>query len=257
MIRTSVLTVALALFTGSFAFAQTTFGGTVQGAFVNPSNGSVEGLGTNRVVFLGSPDGALSFTGNTGVSATPTPFLLGLVEYSPGGETPDSMNFRLGFDTSNPDGSSSISYFCPVITTEKTGEPGQRTSSLVFGGSKWTSQIGNDNYTLRLEGVTTTTTWDPAEALETVQGVIGETTGLGYVWASLTLAPEGTQAQGDGSIGCGFNEDDDCGCHCNEPPPGVPEPATWVMLATAFCGFGLWSRSRRIATSAAASGNAV
>lgn len=224
----SVLIFCSAAFAQSFQFQE--------GAFVNPSNGNILGLGTGNILFQGSPEGTLSFTANSGVSASSSPFLLGRIDFAPGGETPNTLQFRLGFDTSLPDGSNAMRYFCPPLTSVRSGELGFREVALLFSGSTWTSDIDGTNHTLSLLGVTSDTTWDPDRNLFAVQGVVGESIGNGFVWATLGTSPPGTAADGDGSIGCGF-EPDDCGCHC-DPPSQVPEPATWMLAGLGLLVFG-------------------
>jgi hypothetical protein len=248
MIRSISVLVVLVFACASFAQVSS-FDGPVNGAFINPTTGVVIGLGTNDIQMLGSPDGQLTFTGNA--NATPSSggrFLVGRLDFSAGGATPESLTLRLGFDAQRPNGTSTAVYFCTPFTSSFSGEPGFRTVNLDFGESRWTSRIGTENYTLEVEGITRTETWDEDSARDFLQGVVGGSPRTGFVWATLNVAEPGTQAQSDGSIGCGFEEPNDCGCNC-QPPSQVPEPTTWAMILSVLAFAGVYAAYRRMAVS--------
>lgn len=205
----------------SSAFSQTIFSGSVGGVFTNPREGDVDGAGTNVIVFPGTVlNGELRFTPAASYTAGTEPFLLGRFDFQAVGTSVSGLTFNVTLGTQNADGSTGSVDFCLDMPIVQVGEPGFREIQLLFDPNEThTSAVNGTPYTFAYAGITPTE--ERADEVYNALGSIADVqAGSGYLWATVVQAPAGTPI------------DPDCGCiDCNQPPPGVPEPATAILAA--------------------------
>jgi hypothetical protein len=207
------------------ASAQTTqFNGTLDGTFTRAVGGNVSGVGTSTLQFNGSTTGTFTFTPAATYAAFDQPFLLGKIDFDAGGNSPSNITFTLSLDATFPDGRRGRVDFGPNLEVEQFAESSYRLQTAFFTGSD-TTTVGRSEYTLHLDRVTPTTTYDP-NAPRLITDDNGPGTSEGFVWAKITQRNLPYPP-------------------CHEPHP-VPEPATWVMALLGMVGLGgmVWLKKR-------------
>lgn len=220
--------VALILVSSPLLAQQST--GSVRFSFSAVEGTEAEGIGTTSVRFTGSEQiGVLSIELSPNIQPSTTPFLLGRVEFLPGGTFPGSVTFEMAADVFAADCDPVTLKFNPSITFSQFTEPGYQEQQAIF--SKDTPSrltLDGNDYTFGFAGLSTSTTFDPNGG-DTIAAVLGNGPSSAYLFGSI-----------DRDLP--FTQPENCNCH----PPGVPEPSTCLLLAVA-AAVGYVHRRKRIA----------
>ncbi len=174
-------------------------------------------------------DGA-TFTAAGGYANGDQPFLLGTVDFTPGGSTAAYV-FTAGLEVAAADGTPLMAFFnTPVpATAHELTLAGMPSDAAIVDGKP---------YHLDLLGVTATGVFDHPTTTLTATG---DDSSTGYLWAKVSESPTlGGEPIYTTTGGHTMHD------HCHE----TPEPSAWMLAAGAVVG-GLgwnWNRRRTVAT---------
>ncbi len=205
-----------------------------RGTFIDPVGGNASGLGTPSVQFIdGSPTGSLTFTASADIHPATTPFLLGRIDFTAGTANPSSITFQVTADVFDRNCAPSTLAFTPKIRFEEFSEPGLTDRTAIFSpANSSTVNFDGSNYTFAFAGLSASTEWN-AQYGDSLGATVGQNGNSAYLFATLDPLPPRVD----------FGPPANCGC---EPPPSVPEPATWLLFgigAIGWAGVKKWKRS--------------